>query len=174
MKEEIDPNSKWWYRLAKVIAVVVFIGTVWIPPMIANEIYKYSYLEIEKTKIKCNDGTIILDKSVENYTKHGHYKELEMAARLHCANSHLSSQELREKIKYSYDSLHPRPNYNNYSLILHTETYTYGSRLIQFMVVLITLILTLLFFNLIRTSFLYVAFNRQFLNTFLLKAEKEK
>ncbi len=166
-------NSKWWYRLVKVIYIFSFLLSLGIPTAVVLNNVPYVDEYSSRYYYKCDDGSewgktaeingYDLNNAKDDFSIAG--EPLKNGAQARCAKTNLTKEELLDAIKLGEIKAGGQ---KNYTILVHKEIF-YGSWMVAILGGIGALIATIIFFVITRAIFLYVVFNKSFWKSLIFK-----
>jgi hypothetical protein len=167
-----EASKKWWYRLIKVLFILYFISSLFIPVTVflnnKPEIDSYK----SRFSLKCNDGRMRgdfdgtdLNSSLTGFSYYAQDNPASFA-RIACAYKE-SGEDFVNLIK-SRNYIDPKET--NYKIVITKSVYD-SSWFITIGYTFIATLGTIIFFSLIRALFFYIIFGNNFWKNLIWKKD---
>ena len=182
--ENKNLEEKWWYRLIKVVYIIIFVAVFWIPSTVIVVVNKPVLYESDSSyEVKCSNGRILKKTYMGSDLDWTHrdfiFDVMKTGTRNVCSfdpSVNLSDEYAKygvkpgdevtvEQMEQTFRNI---PPFRNYSLILKEGVYS-GSWTFAVSMAFLALLGTLLIFDLLRAVFLYVAVKKPFWKTLIFR-----
>lgn len=168
-----EANKTWWYRLIKVIFILSIFISILIPILVFIEYKPELNAYQSRFSLKCDDGRIKgdFDNSDLKYNltsfNDSQYNKDRFNLLDKMAKSACYYKETGDALKYIINSgNYYVPPDKNYEIIVSKSVY-YHSWLETICYTLLSILIIVIFFNLIRAIFCYIVFSENFWNNFV-------